>query len=135
MLNENHVTEILAMYFIKNKHVIVDKLTTVQRGIDLIVRDEKGVNTYIEIKGETSASVTSKRYGKPFDSDQINNHVGRALLATFKAMNKYTSDNDRFAIAFPDTGGHEKVMSNIKSVLDKLNVTIYLVSDKGVKIL
>jgi len=135
MLNENHITELLAMYFIKNKHVIVDKLTTVQRGIDLVVGDEKGVNTYIEIKGETSASVASKRYGKPFDSDQINNHVGRALLATFKAMNKYTSDNDRFAIAFPDTAGHEKVMSSIKGVLDKLNVTIYLVSDKGVKIL
>lgn len=55
-----------------------------------------------------------------------------ALLATFKAMNNYSSENDRFAIAFPDTIGHEKVLSNVKAVLDKPAVTIYLVSDKDV---
>lgn len=63
MLNENHITELLATYVIKKKFDIVGKLTTVQKGIDLVVRDKKGVSTYIEIKGETSASINSKRYG------------------------------------------------------------------------
>ncbi|RZA01426.1 MAG: hypothetical protein EOP47_10790 [Sphingobacteriaceae bacterium] len=135
MLNENHITEILADYFKSNDYRILTKLTTTQKGIDLIVKDKQGVSIYVEIKGETSATVTSKRYGKPFNRNQITNHVGRALLATFKAINTHTLESDKFAIAFPDTNGHELVLMNIKSVLDKLNITIYLVSNAGVRIL
>jgi hypothetical protein len=135
MLNENEIAEILTDYFINKGYDIISKLTTIEKGIDLIVKNKYKVTTYIEIKGETSASVTSKRYGMPFKTDQITNHVGRALLATFKAMNSYTLKNDRFAIALPDTTRHEKVISNIKSVIDKLNVTVYLVSNNGVRTL
>lgn len=135
MLDENYITDLLEAYFINNDYQIVNKLTTIQRGIDLVVKDKYGISIYIEIKGQTSSISTSKRYGKPFDADQINNHVGRALLATFKAMNRFTSKNDKFAIAFPDTPSHEKVLNHIKSTLGKLNVIIYLVSDKRVRIL
>lgn len=135
MLNENHITDILVTYLINEGHEIVSKLTTTQRGIDLIVKYKNNVTTYIEVKGETSSRVGSNRHGKPFDNKQITNHIGRALLASFKAMNIYTSETDRFAIAFPDTMEHQKELNKIKSVLGKVNIIIYLVADTGVRIL
>lgn len=135
MLNENCVTEILAKYFESLEYEIITKLTTIQKGIDLIVKDKKGNVTYIEIKGATSANVTSNRYGKPFDNNQINNHIAKALLATFKTMSINRSKNNRFAVAFPNTTKHKEVLIKIKYVLDKLNITIYLVSKNHVQIL
>jgi hypothetical protein len=135
MLNENHITELLAEYFIANDYLVVEKLTTSQKGIDLVVKNTSGILTYIEIKGETSADSRTKRFGMPFSKDQIKNHVGRALLATFNAMNKFTEKESEFAMGFPDTVGHAQVLNNIKPVMDSLNITIYLISDKAVRLL
>lgn len=135
MLNENHITDLLATYFLNNNYEIMSKLTTVQRGIDLIVKDARGVALNIEIKGETSARSSSKRFGKPFSRNQINNHIGRALLSTFKTMNSQRDKHERFGIAFPDTVIHEEILTTIKPILEKLAVSIYLVSINGVRIL
>ena len=43
MLDENYVTDLLEAYFINNDYQIVNKLTTIQRGIDLVVKDKYGI--------------------------------------------------------------------------------------------
>lgn len=135
MLNENHITDLLANYFVNLEYEVLGKLTTIEKGIDLIVKNKQGQITYVEVKGETSARTTSRRYGLPFNKNQIDVHIGKALLATFRAINKFKDNENEFAIAFPGNIGHEAVLKDIKYVLDKLNIKIYLVSETNVRIL
>jgi len=134
VLNENHITELLANYFINIGYEVVSKLNTKQKGIDLVIQNAH-YSMYIEIKGETSSFDWTSRYGKSFDSKQINNHVGKAILATFMAMEKFGFNNCKYAIAFPDTPGHGLILKKIKVPLDRLDVKIYLVSETGVRLL
>jgi len=135
MLNENQITDLLAEYFIDMGCQIISKLTTTQKGIDLIITDKDKITIYIEVKGGTSARAGSNRYDLPFSSKQIPNHIGRAILATFKAMEIYGTEGRKYAIAFPDTTSHETSLKGIRSALQRLEIITYLVSKNGVRIL
>jgi len=135
MQTENDVTLRLAEYLRTEGYRDINHLTTIQRGIDLVATDPDGVIHYVEVKGETSASNTSSRYGKAFTINQINNHVARALLATFKAMDQYGNDGAQFGMAFPENEGHLKVLATIKETVRKLAVKVYLVSENGVRVM
>lgn len=131
MLTENDVVELLADYFQKKKHEIISKCTTTQTGIDLVVRDKKGTYTYIEAKGETSSKEGTNRFGSAFNTGQVNNHIAKALLASLKAMNKH--QEGKFAMAFPATASHQKVLEQIIKSVKKLDIDVYLVSRKEIK--
>lgn len=135
MLNENQITNILSSYLLNEGCRVMSKQTTTQKGIDLIVTDKNGITLYIEVKGGTSSRAGSSRYDLPFNSKQIPNHIGKAILATFKAMEIYGTEGCKYAMAFPDTISHETALKAILSALQKLNIIIYLVSDNGVRIL
>lgn len=90
MLRENDIVEKLAEFLQNNGYEIEQKLTTNQTGIDIIAENDFG-KIYIEAKGETSASKTSKRYGLPFNRNQVKSHISVALLATMNVISSKPS--------------------------------------------
>lgn len=108
---------------------IKQKLHTSEPGIDITpVRD--GFTLLIEATCETSTLKSFSRFGKPFDQNQIKNHIGKALLAVSKLASKYQDSNrDGIAIAHPDNNGHRQVIGEIEYALKKLGVYVFWVKD------
>lgn len=131
MINENQVIEILEKYLKKNNYIIKQKLTTSQKGFDIIA--QKGVHTlYIEAKGETSSKKTSKRYTKQFTKNQVKTHIASAIFTSIKTLS-HIQKNERIAIAFPDNEHHREIISQIKDVLHKIEIIIFLVKENQVE--
>jgi hypothetical protein len=133
MLTENHITQLLANHLISKGFVIKQQLTTRQKGVDLIAQCTNGRMHYIEVKGETSARDGSARFGLPFKSSQIWSHVSVALLKTLSVINEFPGEANHFGMAFPEN--HRELLMSIKPSLDKLGLTVYLISENNVDIL
>jgi len=88
MLNENRITELLVIYLQQNNYSKIESLKSTQKGIDIKATDSKGKKLFVEVKGETSARESSKRFGQYFSGKQIWNHVAVAVLKTMLDMNK-----------------------------------------------
>ena len=65
MINENEAVTILSDYLISQGYIINQQLDTKTKGIDIIAQKGKK-KLFIEVKGGTPTSPTSKNYGKPF---------------------------------------------------------------------
>ena len=106
---------------------VVDK--TSRQGPDLIVRSPTGINELsIEAKGATSSNEASKRFNHPFDRNQIESHIGKALLTSMKIISR--GDEHLLAgIALPRN--HQVIIDSIGFALSKLGLIVFLVSDDG----
>jgi Holliday junction resolvase-like predicted endonuclease len=133
MLTENDITERLAAYLTGQGYVIRQQLTTIQKGVDLIAKSPEGVLLYVEVKGETSGSAGSARFGKPFNNNQIWSHVSVALMKTVCLLNQQGHEHIRFAMAFP--ANHENLLQKIRRSLTLLHIDVYLVSPDSVWLL
>ncbi len=131
MLTENHITDLLESYF-KQQGCEDEKLTTTQKGIDMKIKDGKGQETFIEVKGETSANPKSKRFGQYFSGKQIWSHGSVALMKTLLDMSKPDNKNIKFALGLPFN--HEEMFRKIEPIIRKLDITIYLVSKDKIEI-
>ena len=134
MLTENDIVECLAEFLQSKNYRITQKLTTNQPGIDIIA-ENKDEKLYIEAKGETSASKTSKRYGLPFNRNQVKSHISVALLATMKVISSKPAGNKtKVGIALPDNEEQRKVIDKILPALEMLDIRIYWVTPSTVTI-
>ncbi|MFA6084372.1 hypothetical protein [Mucilaginibacter sp.] len=133
MLTENNVTDLLASYLENQDYKIINKITSKDKGIDLVVETPKGIRQYIEVKGETSGNETSKRFNLPFTGNQIWTHVSVAIMKTLMLMNKPENNVVEFGMAFPFN--HEILLKSIKPSIEKLGIVVYLISREEVKIL
>jgi hypothetical protein len=130
MLTENDVVSAVCNKLKAVDFEIKQALHTSEQGIDIIAVKDRYI-LLIEAKGETSASKTSSRYGKPFSQSQIKNHIGKALLAVSKILSENKDSKEiGVAIALPDNEGHKKVIGEIEYTLKKLGVFVFWVKDK-----
>lgn len=129
MLTENDVVSAVCKKLKDIGFEIRQSLHTSERGIDIIA-SRNNYTLYIEAKGETSALKTSNRYGKPFNQNQIKNHVGKALLAVSKVISEHKDSRDiGVAIALPDNDGHRRIIIDISFALQKLGIYVFWVKD------
>ncbi|WP_141505734.1 hypothetical protein [Paenibacillus luteus] len=132
MLTENDVISAACSKIEELGFDIVQSLHTSAKGIDIIACKNE-VTLYVEAKGETSASLTSSRYGKPFNANQIDSHISRALLTTAKLIQQKQGELFKVAIALPDNDSHRKVINQIRAVLEKLGIVmIWVKSNESV---
>lgn len=134
MLTENEIVEKVTEFLEMKGYRITQSLTTNQQGIDIIAETESET-LYIEAKGETSSVETSKRFGLPFNRNQIKSHISVALLATMKVISSLPSGNKtKVGIALPDTKEQRIVINKIIPALKKLDIRIYWVSRTNVTV-
>ena len=134
MLTENDIVEKVTDFLETKGYRITQSLTTNQQGIDIIAETESET-LYIEAKGETSSVETSKRFGLPFNRNQIKSHISVALLATMKVISSLPSGKKtKVGIALPDTKEQRIVINKIIPALNKLDIRIFWVTKTNVKI-
>ena len=134
MLTENEIVEKVTEFLEMKGYRITQSLTTNQQGIDIIAETESET-LYIEAKGETSSVETSKRFGLPFNRNQIKSHISVALLATMKVISSLPSGNKtKVGIALPDTEEQRIVINKIIPALKKLDIRINWVSRTNVTV-
>lgn len=124
MITENEVIESVAKHLIEDGWTIIQKLTTSQKGVDLIASKENKT-LYIEAKGGTSSLASSSRYGKAFNGNQAKSHIGSALWKIGQMMTE--EPNGEFALALPNEKTHRLLINDIKAMLLKLNLKIFWV--------
>jgi hypothetical protein len=85
---------------------------------------------HVEAKGETSKAPTSRRFGKPFNSNQVHSHVAGAFHAAAAML-----DSGRVAMAFPDTPPHRRQVERIGEAIRRLDMAVFWVrADGGVTV-
>ncbi len=130
MLSENHVIDAVCGHLESHGYAITQRLTTKQRGHDIIAT-RCGVNPielHIEAKGETSDRHGSPRHGKPFDSAQVSDHVAAAFFCAAAMLQEGSpTERLRVGIAFPDTTLHRTYVSKIAAALARLDVAVFWV--------
>lgn len=133
MLTENDVVNAVCKKIKNEGYTIKKKCNTNQKGID-IVGEKDGSTIYIEAKGGTSSKPKTKRYGKPFNSNQVKDHVAKALLTTCETISNKSGENIDIAMAFPDNEDHRNRIAKIQPVIEKLEIILFWVKeDKSVE--
>jgi hypothetical protein len=108
---------------------VLGKCSTLQCGVDLETLAPGGKRWLIEAKGETSAKKGSRRYGKPFDGNQVTVHVSRAFYQAACLRGEFP--NDGVALALPDEPKHRKHIEAISSALNELAIDVIWVRNDG----
>lgn len=128
-LTENHVIEAVADHLATRGWTIDQKLTTADRGLDIIASRSGSGRLLVEAKGGTSSKGYTKRFGKPFDDDQVKKHVSAAFYYAAKLQGLHPAD--AIALALPDDARNRAAVEAIGAALGKLAIRVYFVANDG----
>ena len=126
MLSEDQIVDAVCSELARRGWTILSRAGTTERGADVRAAKDNRV-LVVEAKGETSNRATSARYGKPFDSGQIVDHIGKALVQALIAI----SDGNLGAIALPAEARHRRVINKMSAALAKAGVIVLWVLPDG----
>jgi Holliday junction resolvase-like predicted endonuclease len=124
VLTEDDVVEAVCQHLQASGYRIVSRCATTQRGEDIVAENAQGVTLRVEAKGETSSKSITKRFGKPFDNAQANNHVAKAFYAAAEMLGAH---GGRVALALPETRLHREHAGRIRKALQQLGVGVFWV--------
>lgn len=134
MLTENDIIESVCQLLKAHEYEVLRQLTTRERGLDIVARKrgDEAVEVRVEAKGETSSKEGTNRFGKPFSSAQIRDHVANALYSAAAMLEGPTAGClTRVAIALPGTAGHRKQVRAVKRAMQLLQVGVFWVAPNG----
>ena len=129
MLNENHVVDAVCRYLETQGFVIASKCTTTDHGIDIIAKNASGRRLLVEAKGGTSAREGSPRYDKGFNRSQVFDRVSKGFYTAACLLQGSPDSGDQVALAFPDTEWFRDYLGRVKTALDTLHVSVFLVRE------
>ena len=130
MLYENDVKKAVVAYLKRHGYGKPMMAGLKEHGPDIVApTPNRRKELWIEAKGETSSNPRTGRYGKPFDSGQRADHLGKAVLHCMQWM--AANREVLTGIALPADGGDVELIEGIKSGLRKLNVVVFLVHQDG----
>src|SRR4051794_37019340 len=120
MLYEDDVVQAVCRYLQALDYRITQRLTSKQKGVDIIADLEGPVPSWlrIEAKGQTSKKEESKRYGQEFTRAQKRVHVADAVFVSLKVLSERGGDPGTHAgVALPDTSVHRRLVEEVRGVL------------------
>ncbi len=130
MLSENQVIEAVCDHLELHGYAITQRLTTKQRGHDIIAAKQSTtpIELHIEAKGETSDRQGSARHGKAFNSAQVSDHVASAFYCAAAMLQEGAAKQGmRVGIALPDTLLHRTNVSKVAGALASLQIAVFWV--------
>ena len=127
-LTEDETVELLIKYLERDSYNIISFCTGHQRGTD-IVAEKNNKKLLVEVKG-ARANHNSKIKKRPyFDSGQIKDHFGKAIVKVLEL--KSDNENCDVAIAHPDDESIKKHLDKSIKHLKKLDIIHFWVSRNG----
>jgi hypothetical protein len=127
-LTEDAVVEAVCQKLESDGYVIEQRALATQHGYDIVARKD-GVALIIEAKGAGSSKAGTKRYGMEFNSNQVFDHVAKAVL---KALRVVSAGTDQAGIAVPDNASHRREVEQVAPALARAGVLVFWVDDHGV---
>jgi hypothetical protein len=122
MLTESEVIAATCRFLKSQRFRITQALSETEQGVDIEGLAPDGKTKFsIEAKGETSSKSTTARFGKPFDSKQVFDHVSKA----FYCAARDTSKGIMSGIALPRNEAHVKCVDKILPTLRKLRIEVF----------
>jgi hypothetical protein len=126
-MTEDQVVDAVCRKLSEDGFVIVQRALATQHGVDIEALKD-GVALLIEAKGAGSSKVGTPRYGQEFSSNQVFDHVAKAVL---KAMRVVSSGRARAGIALPDNAAHRREVEQVAPALRHAGVTVFWADDEG----
>jgi len=126
IMTEDEVVSTLCNWLKKDGWVIVKSCTARQKGND--IEATKGERFLIvEAKGLKGKLSHTKR--EKFDSGQIKNHIGGAIVKVLEQKDDYP--NAEIAIAYPENDHARKVLKKISKQLNNIGIKLFWVVDEN----
>jgi hypothetical protein len=124
MLTESEVIASVCRFLKKNRFHDIRFLSEIEHGIDIqaIAPDGKR-HVSIEAKGGTSSKPGTARFGKPFNSGQVWDHISKA----FYCAARDSSLGLMAGVALPRNDMHSKCIRKILPALKKLQIEVFWV--------
>jgi hypothetical protein len=128
VLTESQVISAVRQYLESHGFQVTRTLSEYEQGIDIqgTAPDHKK-KISIEAKGETSSKAGSKRFGKPFSSGQVFDHVSKALYCA----SRDSSLGMLAGMAFPQNDLHIQCVNKIIPTLRQLGIEVFWVLPGG----
>jgi hypothetical protein len=127
MLTEDQVVDAVCRTLTERGYAITTRATSKQHGHD-VVAEKDGVSNVIEAKGAGSSKEGTARYGSEFNSNQVFDHVAKAVL---KAMRVVSLGEGRAGVAFPDNANHRRQVEQVTQALSDAGIGVFWVSESG----
>jgi hypothetical protein len=127
-LTEDAVVEAVCQKLESDGYVIEQRALATQHGYDIVARKD-GVALIIEAKGAGSSKTGTKRYGMEFNSNQVFDHVAKAVL---KALRVVAGGTAQAGIALPDNASHRREVEQVAPALARAGVHVFWVDDRRV---
>ncbi len=127
-MTESQIISAVRRFLESNGFQVTRTLSEVEHGIDIeAIAPDRVSNVSIEAKGETSSKVGTARFGKPFNSGQVFDHVSKA----FYCAARDSSIGLLAGVAFPHNEVHVKCVDKILPALKKLGIEVFWVHPDG----
>jgi hypothetical protein len=127
-LTEDQTVELLMEHLKASGWNIISYCLGQQRGYD-IEAERNNQKLYVEAKGARAGDSSPTKKRKFFDSGQIKDHMGKAIVKSLETQNKYP--NAKVAIAHPDDSLIRKVIGGIIPNINKLGIIHFWVNPNG----
>ena len=127
-LTEDNTVLLLIRYLESNGYVIEDYCLGHKRGID-IISSKNNRKLLIEVKGAKANDNSPIKKRKYFDSGQLKDHLGKAIVKSLETQLLY-EDSD-VAIAHPDDEYIRKIIGSVTPKLKEIGILHIWVNENG----
>jgi hypothetical protein len=127
ILTEDRVVEAVCTKLVDSGYIIVQRATAIEHGYD-IVASKDGRNLIIEAKGAGSSRTGTARYGMEFSSNQVFDHVAKAVLKAMRVVSAL--EPQRAGIALPNNHRHRREIDQVAPALHQAGVAVFWVDEE-----
>ena len=127
-LTEDQTIEILMNHLKSSNWTIESFCLGQQRGYDIVALKEQ-VHMFIEVKGARASDDSPTKKRKYFDSGQIKDHFGKAIVKSMETKNAYPRAT--IAIAHPDDVNIRNAIGGIIKNINSLGIIHFWVNSNG----
>lgn len=130
-LTEDETIELLMQHLVSQSWTIESFCLGQQRGYD-IVATRSGQRLYVEAKGAKASDNSPTKKRKFFDSGQIKDHFGKALVKSLETRIKYP--NALVAIAHPEDKDIRRNIDSTVAFLEKIGIMHFWVGRQSIQL-
>ena len=127
-LTEDKTIEILMKYLESENWEIVSSCLGQKRGYDIVAQNQNE-KLIIEAKGAKANDNSPTKKRKYFDSGQIKDHFGKAIVKSLETQNDFP--NAKVGIAHPDDEDIRKAIGGIIKNINELGIIHYWINPNG----
>lgn len=132
-MDENTVVNATCKQLEGQGFVILQRLSTIERGIDIIAEEpSSGCKLLVEAKGGTSSIESSARFGKPYTQTQVFDRVAKGVFTCFQLRAK-NPDRARYRVmlAVPDSRWFRSYLEPILAELRTAGIEAMFVAESN----